>query len=88
MDEVHLLALQKFGYKGQLAALAEEAAELAAAACRLLNGKCDEFAVVEEVIGVESVVASIRAELADEGIWDHIRAEQRAKLCKNLERGP
>lgn len=87
MDDLHLLALQRFGYKGQLAALAEEAAELAAAACRLLNGKCDEFAVVEEIIGVEAVVASIRDELADEGVWDLIRAEQRTKLCMKLVEG-
>lgn len=85
MSDLHERALAAFGYHGQLVALAEEAGELAAACCRLVNAKGGHEAVVEEAVGVESVLASIRDLLAAPSQWAEVREAQAAKLRRKLD---
>lgn len=78
-------ALENFGFEGQIIALAEEAGELAAACCRLINRKGGMGAVVEEAVGVESVLASIRDLLASPTQWEDTRKSQSEKLRRKLD---
>lgn len=83
---LHERAREVFGYRGQITALGEEAAELAAACLRYLIDKGDETAIIEEAVGVQNVLGSIDNELGSHAEWADMWASQEAKLEKALDK--
>ena len=79
-------ALRVFGVQAQLLQLAEELSEAAAAVARLANGKGDSWDAIEELVDVESVVASLRDHLGTPETWAGIRSVKEDKLREVLER--
>lgn len=83
--EIHQRAFETWGFEAQLLALGEEAAELAAKVLRYQNDKCILADVVEEIIDVESLVASLKPNI--DADWEAVRQKKRAKLLSKLENG-
>lgn len=53
---------------------------------RLANGKGDPWHAIEEIVDVESVVASLRDHLGTPGTWEGIRSAKEDKLRDILDR--
>lgn len=84
---VHAAALEAWGREAQFRALMEELCEAAAAVSRLLNGKAHEGQVLEELVDVASLQASLYYELGTETMWEAMRQKKRAKLLAKLPHG-
>lgn len=82
---VHEQALDRWGSRRQLLALAEELSEASAAVVRLLNAKGEKRDVLEELVDVESVTESLRRWLGPAEEWAAVRDRKRAKLAAALE---
>lgn len=78
-------ALAKWGLQAQLGKLVEELVEAADAAIKLMQGRVASTALMEEIIGVESVVQSVRGLLGQDWEWELLRADQEEKLLRHLE---
>lgn len=79
-------ALLKFGPRKQLLALAEELSEASAAVSRLLNAKGDKAALRDEIVDVQSVVASLDTWLGSDDEWREARKKKENKLRQVLDR--
>ena len=86
IHDIHALALDKFGFRAEIGKMVEEAVELADAAIRYLNGKASKADLRQEIIGVESVVASVRSELGSDDDWERDTLAQARKLAEHLGR--
>ncbi|MCB7134790.1 hypothetical protein LE270_22525 [Salmonella enterica subsp. enterica serovar Hillegersberg] len=81
---IYRTALRKWGPEKQLAKLAEEAAELSAAAARSLTGCGGETALAEEMADVEIMLEQFRQNGMDKLI-DFWKAKKLARLAERLE---
>lgn len=80
-ERLQRLALKTYGADRQLLQLAEELSEASAAVVRFMNKKSDARPVIEEIVDVESVVASLRDHLADDVLWENMRKVKAEKLA-------
>ena len=85
--EVHQRAFETWGVDAQLLALGEEAAELAAKVCRYQNDKCVLADVMEEIVDVLSLVASLTPNIGTGEEWDSLQQMKRRKLLSKLNGG-
>ncbi|QST27755.1 hypothetical protein JRC42_19655 [Escherichia albertii] len=80
---IYRAALCKWGPEKQLAKLAEEAAELSAAAARNLTGCGNEAALANEIADVEIMIEQFRQNGMDKLI-DFWKAKKLARLAERL----
>ncbi|WP_263063012.1 nucleoside triphosphate pyrophosphohydrolase family protein [Dickeya dadantii] len=81
-SSLYQLALQKFGPESQLLKLIEEAAELAAAASRNVNGPGNEVDMASEMADVEIMIEQFRLN----GLGKLIDFQKQKKLERLAER--
>lgn len=80
---IYRTALRKWGPEKQLAKLAEEAAELSAAAARSLTGYCGEADLADEMADVEIMIEQFRLNGMDKLI-DYRKTKKLARLAERL----
>lgn len=78
------LAMDTWGFHPQLAKLVEEAIEAAHAAIKVAQDKAPPSALISEIIGFQSVAASLHSSLGDEQEWAVEKKYQEDKLREHL----